>query len=89
MSAGPEIQINPEPSPEDRAAILRAVDEVLRREAALSRPSTWKLAGWTHKRAGIVDLGRWVSDARRWPLSARMPRGGREYPGLTGRADAR
>lgn len=82
-------QIVPEPGDEDRAAILAAVQEVLRREADLARPPAWKLAGWTERRAGILDLQPWVPTERRWPLSARLPRGGRVFPGLNGRGDAR
>lgn len=89
MTDGPEIRIDPEPSPEDREAILAAVRELLAREASLARPSPWRLAGWVHQRTGITDLARWVPAERRWPLSARLPWGGREYPGLVGRGDAR
>jgi hypothetical protein len=83
------IEIRPEPSPEEREAILKAVRELLRREEAIAKPATWTLAGWTHKRTGVTDLARWVPNGRRWALSARLPHGGREYTGLQGRGDSK
>jgi hypothetical protein len=84
-----ELRITPEPTPEDNEAILAAVDELLRREADIAQPAPWRLAGWTEKRVGISDMPRWIPNHRRWPLSARMPAGGRVFPGLNGRADAK
>jgi hypothetical protein len=49
----------------------------------------WKLAGWTERRVGLADLRRWTPADRRWPLSAHLPRGGRVFPGLNGRGDAK
>jgi len=86
---GFRVHITPEPPPEDREAILRAVRALLDQEAALARPPLWTLAGWLHKRTGVRDLGRWLPNGRRWALAARIPWGGREYPGLVGRGDAR
>jgi hypothetical protein len=84
-----DLDIRPEPGDEDRAAILAAVQEVLQREALLAQPAVWTLAGWTERRIGIDDLGSWIPADRRWALSARMPRGGRVFPGLYGRGDAK
>jgi len=84
-----DARITPEPPPSDREAILEAVDALLRREADRARPSTWTLGGWIDRRVGLTDLGRWIEPDRRWVLSARLPRGGRDYPGLTGRGDAK
>lgn len=89
MSGGFDLRITPEPSDEDHAAILAAVDELLRREADLAQPAVWRLAGWTQARVGMSDMPRWIQDHRRWPLSARMARGGRVFPGLNGRGDAK
>lgn len=82
-----ETHITPEPSAEDEAAILAAVRAVLRREESFVRPSAWRLAGWTGQRVGVVDLN--MSPEKRWVLSARMERGGRIFPGLNGRGDAK
>jgi hypothetical protein len=84
-----DLHVTPEPSDDDRDAILAAVRQTLDREADLARPSGWRLHGWIHQRVGLTDLARWVPDHRRWALSTRMPRGGREFPGLQGRGDAR
>ncbi|MEX0873775.1 MAG: hypothetical protein WD646_11920 [Actinomycetota bacterium] len=89
MSSEVDFRIAPEPSPEDREAILRAVRDVLSREAEQARPATWRLAGWLGQRVGINDIARWVPTDRRWPLSARTPWGGRVFPGLNGRGDAK
>ncbi len=83
----PEFRISPDPPPSEREAILRAMREVLEHEAALALPPLWTIAGWTHKRTGVTDLGRWLPNV--WRLAARLPWGGREYPGLIGRGDAK
>ncbi|MGH2759779.1 MAG: hypothetical protein ACRDKJ_09465 [Actinomycetota bacterium] len=82
-------RITPDPGTEDRAAILAAVEELLRREDDLARPALWKLAGWTQRRVGLTDLRRWIPPQRRWPLSTHLARGGRVFPGLNGRGDAK
>lgn len=87
MSDDVGIDITPDPG-EHRDAILAAVRELLRRESALARPSAWRLSGWVAQRAGITDFGRWLP-GRQWALSARLPSGGREFPGLNGRGDAK
>jgi hypothetical protein len=84
-----EFRIEPEPTEADRQAIIKAVEELLEREEHLARPSTWRLFGWVAQRTGITDLARWMPSTRVWPLSARLPRGGREFPGLSGRGDAK
>ena len=89
MPGDHEARITPEPGSDDREAILAAVEELLRREADLARPAAWKLAGWTERRIGLTDLPRWIPPERRWPLSTVLPRGGRVFPGLNGRGDAK
>lgn len=89
MSETFEFDISPPPREEDRAAILAAVDQLLRREAELAHPAVWRLAGWTEQRVGINDLRDWIPADRRWALSARLPVGGRVFPGLNGRGDAK
>jgi hypothetical protein len=89
VSDGFEFDISPPPSDEDRSAILAAVDTLLRREAELVRPAVWRLAGWTEQRVGIGDLRGWIPAEQRWALSARLPAGGRVFPGLNGRGDAK
>jgi hypothetical protein len=86
---GFELEISPEPSSDERDAILAVVEQTLAREAELARPSAWRLAGWIDQRIGITDINRWIGGQRRWPLSARLPRGGRTFPGLNGRGDTK
>lgn len=89
MDNGVDVAISPEPSDAQREAIIASVVQLLAREASLARPSTWRLSGWVAQRTGITDLGRWLPPHRRWPTSARLPWGGREFPGLNGRGDAK
>ena len=89
MSDRFDLHVTPEPSDADQDAILAAVRQTLDREADLARPSGWRLQGWTQQRVGLTDLARGVPDHRRWALSTRMPRGGRDFPGLQGRGDAK
>jgi hypothetical protein len=84
-----DVRISPEPPDEHRDAILAAVRELLERESSLARPSPWRVSGWIAHRTGITDLGRFMPAHRRWPASARMPWGGREFVGLNGRGDAK
>jgi hypothetical protein len=84
-----DVHISPEPSDDDRQAILAAVRQTLEQEAEHARPSAWRLAGWVGQRAGIRDMDRWIAPGRRWTLSMWMPRGGRPFNGLNGRGDAK
>ncbi len=84
-----ELRITPEPSPEDREAVLAVVRELLRRDEALARPAAWAIGSWTSRRAGVWDVRPQLPTDRAWVLSARLPWGGREYAALIGRGDAR
>jgi hypothetical protein len=84
-----DVHISPEASSDDREAIAVAVRQTLEREAGLARPAAWRLSGWVAQRVGITDLGRWVPASRLWPLSAHVPWGGRTFPGLIGRGEAK
>ena len=84
-----EYRITPEPRDDDRAVIMAAVRDLLRREAELAQPSSWRIAGWTEIGIGLDDVQRWVPSHRRWALSSRLPLGGRVFTGLYGRGDAK
>jgi hypothetical protein len=84
-----DIEISPEPDDDHRAAILASVRELLARESSLARPATWRVNGWVAQRTGVRDLARWLPAGRLWAMSSRMPWGGREFPGLNGRGDAK
>ncbi len=89
MSDNVEFTITPDPPEDDRDAILAAVHQLLRREEQLVQPAVWRLVGWTERRIGLSDLCRSVPSSRRWALSSQLPRGGRVFPGLNGRGDAK
>lgn len=74
------MKISPEPSKDDAEVIRAALRKTLAREAENLEPNIWTISGW---RAGIRDL-----DVD-WSLSNRMPWGGRQYSGLTGRGEAK
>ena len=83
------------PTPEEEAAILEALDEFLGRdhEAAgvgtAASSSAWKLAGrLAARRSGILD-GRSALGRRAWPSSARIPWAGRAHQGRMGRGESR
>ena len=81
------------PTPEEEAAILEALEEFLGREqqggVEGTGVSTWKLAGrLAARRGGILDarssLGR-----RAWPASARIVWSGRAHQGRMGRGESK
>jgi hypothetical protein len=84
-----DIDVSPEPTDQDREAILAVVRETLRLQAHLARPTVWRLAGWIDQRVGLSDLDRSLPPHRSWALSSRLPRGGRVFGGLNGRGDAK
>ena len=83
------------PTPEEEAAILEALDEFLGRDQEAAGAGTgasssaWKLAGrLTARRSGILD-GRSALGRRVWPASARIPWAGRAHQGRLGRGESR
>jgi hypothetical protein len=80
------------PTPDEEAAILEALDEFLGRDqqgATGPSPMTWKLAGrLAARRSGILDarssLGRGA-----WPASAHIAWSGRAHQGRLGRGESR
>jgi hypothetical protein len=81
------------PTPEEEAAILEALEEFLGREQgsgeAGASPSAWKLAGrLAARRGGILD-GRSSLGRGAWAASARIPWSGRAHQGRMGRGESR
>jgi hypothetical protein len=82
------------PTPEEEAAILDALEELLGREPQRGvgmgvSSSAWKLAGrLAARRGGILD-GRSALGRGAWPASARIPWGGRAHQGRMGRGESR
>lgn len=68
------------------AALIRLVEEERRTRAA----SVWRRASRAQgRRLGMYDYRDRFAAGDAWRLSARFPAGGREYPGLNGRGDAK
>ncbi|HMC79137.1 MAG TPA: hypothetical protein VKO35_01140 [Acidimicrobiia bacterium] len=81
------------PTAEEEAAVLEAIEELLvreqRGEGPVARTSAWKLAGrLAARRGGILDSRTSLGGAT-WAASARLPWTGRAYGGRTGRGDSR
>jgi hypothetical protein len=92
-SRGPRLEIvsiDGAPTAEERAAVERAVTELIEQERHAQSTSVWLRASRSHgRRLGMLDYRDRFSREDAWRLSARFPFGGREYPGLVGRGDAR
>ena len=89
------FRIRGNPSPEEEAAILDAVGELLARgqptpEApAGATISGWRLAGrLAGRRGGILDA-RTALGRGSWPASSHLPWAGRAHIGRGGRGDSR
>jgi hypothetical protein len=84
------VSIEGNPTPEERRAIAAAVAELAERERAALSTSVWLRAARGHaRRLGMYDYRDRFRAEDAWRLSARTAAGGREFPGLNGRADAK
>ncbi len=84
------VSIDGTPTDAERAAIEAALDRELETERAAVEPSLWLRAGRSQgRRLGMYDYRDRFAREDAWRLSVRMPAGGREYPGLNGRGDAK
>jgi len=82
--------ISGNPTGEERAAIRAALEDVIEREHRARAASIWRRASRSQgRRLGMSDYRDRFDSADAWRLSARFPFGGREYPGLNGRGDAK
>lgn len=78
------------PTDEEARAIAEALEHVIDREREVRAASIWKRAARSQgRRLGMFDYRDRFSSEEAWRLSTRFPFGGREYPGLLGRGDAR
>ena len=87
------FRIRGNPTAEEEAVVLDAIEELLAREqpgeGPVARTSTWKLAGrLAARRGGVLDSRTFLGGAV-WAASARLPWTGRTYDGRTGRGDSR
>ena len=84
------VSIDGSPTEEERAALEVALEELVERERRTVGASLWKRAGRAQgRRLGMYDYRDRFNAEDSWRLSARFPAGGREYPGLNGRGDAK
>ena len=84
------VSVDGNPTEEERAAIEAAVGKMVEEERRARAASVWKRAGRAQgRRLGNFDYRDRFDSADAWRLSTRFPFGGREYPGLNGRGDAR
>jgi hypothetical protein len=82
--------VSPAPTDEERAVLEAALEEIVERERQARSSSLWLRAARSQgRRLGMLDYRDRFSKDDAWRLSARFPHGGREYPGLNGRADAK
>jgi hypothetical protein len=82
--------VSPEPSDEERRVLEAALEEVVERERQAASSSLWLRAARSQgRRLGMLDYRDRFAKDDAWRLSARFPFGGREYPGLNGRGDAK
>ncbi|MDQ4124987.1 MAG: hypothetical protein M3134_05225 [Actinomycetota bacterium] len=94
MSRGPRpfelVSVSGNPTDEERRALEAALAHALEAERAATAPSLWLRAGRSQgRRLGMYDYRDRFAHEDAWRLSLRMPAGGREYPGLNGRGDAK
>ena len=84
------VGVHGSPTDEEERAIQAALEEVVESERRVAGASLWKRAGRAQgRRLGMYDYRDRFEAADAWRLSARFPAGGREYPGLNGRGDAK
>jgi hypothetical protein len=83
-------RVSPQPTAEERAVLEAALEEIVERERQATASSLWLRAARSQgRRLGMLDYRDRFAKEDAWRLSARFPFGGREYPGLNGRGDAK
>ena len=91
--SGPHLElvsIEGEATPEERIAVEKALREAVDAERHAHSSSLWLRSGRAYgRRLGMYDYRDRFNAADAWRLSVRFPAGGREYPGLNGRGDAK
>ena len=75
---------------EERDALEHVLERLAEAEHQARTPSLWTRSGRAQgRRLGMYDYRDRFSHEDAWRLSVRFPFGGREYPGLHGRGDAK
>lgn len=84
------VSIDGDPTEAERAAIVETLERLIESERRARSASVWLRAGRAQgRRLGMYDYRDRFSREDAWRLSVRFPPGGREYPGLNGRGDAK
>lgn len=84
------VSIEGNPTEEEKRAVQAALEQLLEEERRARSSSVWLRAARSQgRRLGMFDYRDRFDSADAWRLSTRFPFGGREYPGLNGRADAK
>ena len=84
------VSVDGEPTEGERAAIQAALEKLVEQERRVRAASLWKRAARAQgRRLGNLDYRDRFNPDDAWRLSVRFPFGGREYPGLNGRGDAK
>lgn len=82
--------ISGNPTELERRAIEAAVRDLVEAAEAAETPSLWLRSGRAQgRRLGMFDYFDRFEAGEAWRLSTRFSFGGREYPGLSGRGDAK
>jgi hypothetical protein len=92
MSRRPRLELvrtSGDPSEAERRVIQGALERVTERERPGAGSAWLRAARAQGRRLGMYDYRDRFSREDAWRLSARLPGGGREYPGRLGRGDAR
>ena len=84
------VSVSGDPTEDEKAALQAALDRIHEAERQARTSSLWLRAARAQgRRLGMLDYRDRFARDDAWRLSARFPFGGREYPGLNGRGDAR
>jgi hypothetical protein len=84
------VSVEGDPEPEEQRALEAALEHIVDHERAARSSSLWLRAARSQgRRLGMFDYRDRFSTEDAWRLSTRFPFGGREYPGLNGRGDAK
>ena len=84
------VSIDGDATDEEKEVVRAALEKMVEEERQATSSSLWLRASRSGgRRLGMLDYRDRLSREDAWRLSARFPFGGREYPGLNGRGDAK
>lgn len=84
------VAVDGETTEAEKSALQAALDRISEPERRARASSVWLRAARSQgRRLGMFDYRDRFDSDDAWRLSARFPFGGREYPGLNGRGDAK